>query len=81
MFRRDPVAPFGTIILSTALARKIQGGSKGRKVKGDKGERCSHQIWRIRSENTARPDGRNQTGRLDRLRNCEAMPTLQSCPV
>jgi len=30
---------------------------------------------------TARPDGRNQTGRLGRLRNTKRLRALQSCPV
>ena len=29
----------------------------------------------------ARPIGRNQTGRLDRLRNMKRLRALQSCPV
>src|SRR5271157_4786539 len=32
-------------------------------------------------ENTARPIGRNQTGRLDRLRNTKRLRALQSCPA
>ena len=34
-----------------------------------------------RSRITARPDGRNQTGRLDRLRNTKRLRAPQSCPV
>ena len=32
-------------------------------------------------ENAARPIGRNQIGRLDRLRNMKRLRALQSCPV
>jgi hypothetical protein len=33
------------------------------------------------ARNTARPIGRNQIGRLDRLRNMKRLRALQSCPV
>ena len=90
--RAHPDAPskagVGTILTSCVLAFLMGGAGAwayvdylGPMLARNRAQKSQPDVQNSESNSTARPDGRNQTGRLGRLRNTKRLRAIQSCPV